>query len=141
MSTEITIEKIDMGEMSELITKRFQFKWEKKYKVDNLPFADKIPFIRSLILNTINNEIIEKIYLFGSYAYGQPSKKSDIDICIVVNNNQKRFRISGEINSILHDYNIVPADILVFRNMDFYYSNNEQGIQNTIMQKGIILYE
>jgi hypothetical protein len=51
------------------------------------PFADKIPFIRSLILNSVKPGTIKKIYLFGSYAYGRPTQKSDIDICVVIRNN------------------------------------------------------
>jgi len=32
----------------------------------------------------------KKIYLFGSYAYGQPDKGSDIDLCIITDDNGKR---------------------------------------------------
>ena len=112
----------------------------KKHETEPFSFSDKIPFIRSLILNTVNNEILEKVYLFGSYAYGQPDKDSDIDICVVVNNGQERFRIAGDISSVLHDNKITPLDILVFRHDDFYNAKNPQGIQRTIMEKGRLLY-
>jgi len=47
-------------------------------------FDDKIPYIRQLVLESIDNTIINKIYLFGSYAYGNPNEDSDIDLCVVV---------------------------------------------------------
>lgn len=31
-------------------------------------------------------DFIEEAWLFGSYAYGQPTKESDLDLCVVVKN-------------------------------------------------------
>jgi predicted nucleotidyltransferase len=105
------------------------------------PFADKIPFIRSLILDSVKPGTIKKIYLFGSYAYGRPTKKSDIDLCVIIGNNFDR---SGEYlkiarNLFLND--IIPADVLVYNEEIFYDIKNPNGIKNTILNKGKILYE
>jgi len=105
------------------------------------PFADKIPFIRSLILDSVKPGTIKKIYLFGSYAYGRPTKKSDIDLCVIIRNNLDR---SGEYlkiarNLFLND--IIPADVLVYNEKIFYDIKNPNGIKNTILTKGKILYE
>ena len=105
------------------------------------PFADKIPFIRSLILDSVKPGTIKKIYLFGSYAYGRPTKKSDIDLCVIIGNNFDR---SGEYlkiarNLFLND--IIPADVLVYNEKIFYDIKNPNGIKNTILTKGKILYE
>ena len=105
------------------------------------PFADKIPFIRSLILDSVKPGTIKKIYLFGSYAYGRPTKKSDIDLCVIIGNDLDR---SGEYlkiarNLFLND--IIPADVLVYKEKIFYDIKNPNGIKNTILTKGKILYE
>jgi predicted nucleotidyltransferase len=47
-------------------------------------FAEKINIMRDTILK---NVAARYIYLFGSYAYGEPTDKSDIDIYIVILDN------------------------------------------------------
>jgi len=105
------------------------------------PFADKIPFIRSLILDSVKPGTIKKIYLFGSYAYGRPAKKSDIDLCVIIGNNLNKSNVYLKIAMSLFDNDIVPADILVYREKFFYDIQNPNGIKNTILTKGIVLYE
>ena len=106
-----------------------------------LPFADKISFIRSLILDSVEPETVKKIYLFGSYAYGKPTKKSDIDLCIVIKDNLDRSNIYLKIARSLYMNNIIPADIVVYEEKIFYDIKNQNGIKNTIFTKGRILYE
>jgi predicted nucleotidyltransferase len=105
------------------------------------PFADKIPFIRSLILDSVKPGTIKKIYLFGSYAYGRPTKKSDIELCVVIGNKLNKSNVYQKIALSLFDNDIIPADILVYREKFFYDITNPNGIKNTILTKGKILYE
>ena len=64
---------------------------------------------------------VERIYLFGSYAYGKPSEGSDIDFLIVMNhdkpNNRKQmFEISDALSLYPFPMDIVvrtPRDIRV----------------------------
>jgi len=105
------------------------------------PFADKIPFIRSLILDSVEPGTIKKIYLFGSYAYGKPTKKSDIDLCVIIGNKLDKSNVYQKIALSLFDNDIIPADILVYRENFFYDITNPNGIKNTILTKGRILYE
>lgn len=45
------------------------------------------------IIEEINKVVdVNKIYLFGSYAYGNPKNDSDLDLCILTNNNDERKR-------------------------------------------------
>lgn len=106
------------------------------------PFAGKIPYIRSLILNSVEPDTIEKIYLFGSYAYGKPEKKSDIDICVIIKNSliESRADINQKIALNLFDNKIIPADILVYTEKQFNNFTNPNGIENTIITKGKLLY-
>ena len=105
------------------------------------PFADKIPFIRSLILDSVQTGTIKKIFLFGSYAYGNPTKKSDIDLCVVIDNNVDRKNIFMDISMKLLENNIVNFDLLVYKKEIFYNVENKDSVENTIIEKGIILYE
>jgi len=92
------------------------------------PFANKMPFIRSLILESVEPGIIKKIYLFGSYAYGRPTKDSDIDLCVIIKNN-------------LDKSNVYQKIALSLREEFFYDIQNPKGLKNTILTKGKILYE
>jgi predicted nucleotidyltransferase len=105
-----------------------------------MPFTGKIPFIRSLILDSVDPGTIKKIYLFGSYAYGRPTKDSDIDICVVINNDLNRSDVSRKIALSLFNNDIVPVDLMIYREKIFYDITNPNGIENTILTKGKVLY-
>jgi predicted nucleotidyltransferase len=107
------------------------------------PFAGKIPFIRSLILNSVEPGTIKKIYLFGSYAYGKPMKKSDIDLCVIIKNSlvKSRADINLKIALNLFDNKIIPADILVYTEKQFNSFTNPNGVENTILSRGKLIYE
>ena len=112
-------------------------------KHTSFPFADKIQFIRSLILASVEPETIKKIYLFGSYANGKPTKKSDIDLCVVINDNliESKTDINLKIALSLFDNKIIPADVLVYTEKQLHDIKNPKGIKNTILTQGSILYE
>src|SRR5450759_1671595 len=53
----------------------------------------------------------ERIYLFGSYAYGQPTPDSDVDLMVVMDTDDMTHQ-AGEIRSAVRfDY---PRDVLVY---------------------------
>ena len=111
-----------------------------KKSVKNAPFADKIPFIRSLILGSVKPGVIKKIYLFGSYAYGKPTEDSDIDLCVVINNRFDRLKASVKIQLSLSDNDIYPLDLLVYKENQFNNITNPNGVKNTILTEGKVLY-
>ena len=51
-------------------------------------FTEKIQTIKESILK---NVAAKYIYLFGSYAYGEPTEESDIDIYVVTPDNINNF--------------------------------------------------
>ena len=107
----------------------------------NLPFASIISELPSIILNSTDKSVIQKIYLFGSYAYGNPTKDSDLDVCVVLDNIEKRTEVSIDIRKALFYNKILRCDLLVYKQEEFYYSKNPLGIENTIIEKGKIIYE
>ncbi len=83
----------------------------------------------------------EKIILFGSFAWGKPTKDSDFDLLIIKNTRKSHYKRIPEVRSYLHDVNRA-VDILVMTPKelarriqlgDFFIKN--------IVLKGKILYE
>lgn len=67
-------------------------------------------------IEDIKNQIIEKynpkdIYLFGSHAKGLTKKNSDVDICVVINTDNKRKLLQEMLYNI--DYNN-DVDIVIY---------------------------
>ena len=104
------------------------------------PFGDKIPLIRSLILDSVEPDTIKKIYLFGSYANGKPTKKSDIDLCIIIRNDLDDMKIHTKIALSLHDNGITPIDTLLYKENEFSDFSKSHGIENTIFTEGKVIY-
>jgi len=114
----------------------------RKSKLDkNLPFASIVTELPSIILNSTNKSVIQKIYLFGSYAYGNPTKDSDLDVCVVLDNVEERLKIVIDIQRALLHNKIFECDLLVYKQEQFYRSKNPMSIEHTIMEKGEIIYE
>jgi len=107
----------------------------------NLPFTYVLPELASIILNCTEKSVIQKIYLFGSYAYGKPTKKSDLDICVILDNIEERKDVYIDISKALFYRDIIRCDLLVYREKEFYHGENPESIENTIMEKGELLYE
>ena len=81
-----------------------------------------------------------KIVLFGSYAYGSPTKDSDVDVLVIMPFNRKRGRKSLEIRQrIPADF---PLDVIV-RTPEFIAQRLEWGdcFIKEILAKGDVLYE
>ena len=124
------------------VKKKKKLKSPTAKKRNSPPFADKIQFIRSLILDSVEPETIKKIYLFGSYANGKPTRKSDIDLCVVIGDNliESKTDINFKIALSLFDNKIIPSDVLVYTEKQLNDIKNPNGIKNTILTKGILLY-
>jgi predicted nucleotidyltransferase len=101
--------------------------------------AEKISLIKESILKNVPAKYI---YLFGSYAYGKPTDKSDIDIYIVIPDNT--VSISEIYTKIMVDLSIKKiffVDLLLSRESIFNIRKNENILEETVFQKGRILYE
>ncbi len=58
----------------------------------------------------------EKIYLFGSYAYGTPTDDSDYDLCVIIPENSMRPADAVKaIRRALFSAQFVPLDVIVYR--------------------------
>jgi predicted nucleotidyltransferase len=102
-------------------------------------FADKIDLIKESILKNVPAKYI---YLFGSHAYGNPTEKSDIDIYAVIPDNSAN--ISEIYSKIMFDLSLKKVffvDLLLNRESTFETRKVENILEETICQKGKIIYE
>jgi len=83
----------------------------------------------------------ERIVLFGSYASGEPTPDSDIDLLIVMENGERPAQRSARIARVLLDVPF-PIDILVRTPEDLQHrlSIGDYFIQE-ILEQGQVLYE
>lgn len=84
----------------------------------------------------------EAIYIFGSYAWGEPTDESDIDLAVIIDHSDlgmaERIRLSS---SELWDIQ-VPTDILVYTREEMEEkAKYNSTLQHRIMTEGKIVYE
>ena len=94
------------------------------------------------IINRIVAEYApEKIILFGSYANGNPSDNSDLDLFIIKESSLPRPDRSVNIRRMLAEENI-PMDIIVYTPEEVEKSkSNPYSFVNEVLSSGITLYE
>jgi len=83
----------------------------------------------------------EKIILFGSYAYGTPTKDSDIDICVVEKDYKNKWEEKSKIRKLLNHIHH-PKDILNPTVEEFnFYKNEINSVYYDADKKGVILWQ
>ena len=102
---------------------------------------DEIIAIKDSILSTVGNEC-EKIFLFGSYAYGVPRKDSDYDFYVVLKDGAENpLLVMQKIYRYMCDTNYVPVDVLANYKSLFERRSSQPTIERTIAREGVVLYE
>ena len=72
---------------------------------------EELSHICQIIAETVDTE---KIYLFGSYAYGTPSGESDYDLCVLVSDTALRPADAvKQIRRALFTVQATPLDVIV----------------------------
>jgi predicted nucleotidyltransferase len=101
--------------------------------------AERIDSIKESILKNVPAKYI---YLFGSYAYGNPTEKSDIDIYLVIPDNVVNvMEIYTKIMVDLGLKKIFFVDLLLKRESVFNTRKTENILEETIFNKGKVIYE
>ena len=83
------------------------------------------------------------IYLFGSYAYGNPTEDSDIDVFVVMPDDISKSIIDlyVEIIGDLRHKKIFSIDLILKKESVFNDRKEKFILERTVNQKGRILYE
>lgn len=97
-------------------------------------------------IKRITNQIVkkykpEKIILFGSYAWGMPTKDSDVDLFIVKRSRKRRIDRVRELSKYLFGHDFPAMDILIYTPAETKkrLSINDPFIED-IVSKGKLLY-
>lgn len=96
-----------------------------------------------LLKNTLKEKFgTKQVFIFGSYAYGEPDQDSDIDLCIITDlNNKRKIDVIREIRRELINLISNPLDILVYSENEF---EERAALRNTleykILMDGIKVY-
>lgn len=99
------------------------------------------------ILDSIVRRLIrvyepESIYLYGSYAWGNPTEYSDIDLCVLLEYSDQRQ--AERIRTGLRELKGTgyPVDILVLTKGEIAeHKNHPSTLIHKVLTKGKILYE
>ena len=103
----------------------------------SIPYIDKIvPIITSIASP-------DQIILFGSYARGDNTEKSDIDLLILKKGLKNSFDIIDSIERAFYDNKIrIPVDLLAIDYNRYNELNSEIGyVYKTIKEQGKVIYE
>lgn len=100
----------------------------------------EIATITEVIKETVD---CEKIYLFGSYAYGEPNVNSDLDFYVVIPDDADRpIEVMQKIHMNLgKKYQKMPVDILATRSSRFADLSALPSMERKIVREGVLLYE
>jgi predicted nucleotidyltransferase len=115
---------------------------KKPYQIPEV--LDQLEVIKTAVLAAAPET--EAIYLFGSYAYGQPHKESDLDILVVVPKNESRswvdltFSIRCKIKEIKY-WSPFPMDLVVKKSNIFWSNINSTTISGEVYSKGALIYD
>jgi len=98
--------------------------------------------MNEIVQRLVNALHPEKIYLFGSYAYGQPNDDSDVDLLIVVNDSDLPIRMKTVESYRALRGLLVPAEIKVVAQTVFEKRSQWlNSIERVVAEKGKLLYE
>jgi predicted nucleotidyltransferase len=101
-----------------------------------------IPYIDKIIPIIVSLASPDQIILFGSYARGNNTEKSDIDLLIIKKGLKNGREMSGSIYRAFLENEIgIPVDVLTIDYDRYIELNNEIGyIYKTIKEEGKVLY-
>ena len=96
------------------------------------------------IVNTlVETGIVTKVILFGSYARGEETPDSDIDLCVLTPvKNRRPIEFMSDFRLKLLGVKTMPLDLLAY-NQDEFYTNAERpmSFHHDIVENGVLLYE
>jgi len=95
--------------------------------------------LKELIINAMP---VEQIYLFGSYAYGNPHKDSDLDLFVVLKDEVQLRDIEAaiKIRLAIGDHQSMPLDLLVIKRSRYLERKAAPTLERKIAREGVLIY-
>jgi uncharacterized protein len=103
------------------------------------PVAETLP---GAIEHLVSELKPEKIILFGSYAYGNPTPDSDVDLLVIMKTKAKEIDRYLAVSNLLYPRQF-PVDILVKTPREVEAESRKKGnfFMREILTKGKVIYE
>ena len=103
---------------------------KKPKKIITIPFIKKV--LENTIINMPNKTSIKSVSLFGSYANGTATTKSDVDLFIETDERLSLYDLSGlQVN----------LELALDKKVDLITKSNDEYFTNQIQREKITLYE
>ncbi|GBU22517.1 hypothetical protein R80B4_02427 [Fibrobacteres bacterium R8-0-B4] len=105
---------------------------------------DKVKTELGRIVDTLaDTGIVSRILLFGSYARGEETPNSDIDLCVLSPITDKTpIDLIADFRFKTWDVRKTPLDLLAYNHDAFYrYAANPTSFEHEIAEKGVLIYE
>jgi uncharacterized protein len=110
--------------------------------------TDMNPNVKTELDNIVNTlaetGIVTKIILFGSYAKGEETPKSDIDLCVLTpikDEGRRLTETSIDFRVKLLKVQKSALDIFTYNQDDFFANTvHPRSFQRHIMEQGVVLY-
>jgi len=96
------------------------------------------------IVNTlVGTGIVTKIILFGSYARGEETPDSDIDLCVITPVKDKNpIDITVDFRAKLYGVKTMPLDLITCNQDNFSYRAAYTGtLERDVAEHGVTIYE
>jgi uncharacterized protein len=96
------------------------------------------------IVDTLaNTGIVSRIFLFGSYARGEETSNSDIDLCVLSPVKDKHpIELMVAFWMKICDIRTTPLDLLAYNQEHFYFhAKRPTSFEHEIAEEGVLLYE
>jgi predicted nucleotidyltransferase len=97
--------------------------------------------LNTLIQTIASNTKIESIFLFVSWAYGEPKPDSDLDIYLVIPDNDVDIcDLNAEIRFALYKKLSLPLDLVIAKKSVFDRRSKSLTLENIIAKQGVRIY-
>jgi len=97
--------------------------------------------INALVQIIALNTKIESIFLFGSWAYGEPRPNRDIDIYLVIPDNDADIcEVNAEIRFALYKKLTFPLDLVIAKKSVFERRSKSLTLESVIAKQGVRIY-
>ena len=99
--------------------------------------------LNNIVKTIADTGIVSKIILFGSFARGDETPDSDIDLCVLTPIKDRRpLDISIELRQKLWGVKKMPLDLLTYNQEHFnYQAARPRSFENIINTEGVAVYE
>lgn len=96
--------------------------------------------INEIVNRVVSNYHPEKIILFGSYAYGEPTEHSDLDLLIIKESNLPRYKRGREVRKYLRGMKVAVDLVVYTRDEVERWKEVKPAFITTVFEKGKVLY-